>query len=299
MGAITFAVKTFALSPWLLCTYGTLLLSILSCWVYKRIWLWPSLLLISIIFAFVSKVIDSRALLPIVILALCHIGLHSNVRGLLRMMCISIAGVISFGLMLHWLPGFNNWLIVKDIQLSPDSYPFTMYFNFDIPFIGIFVLGLNTPLLRSLSQWKHQLIPISMWIGITVVVMLLLSNAFNIVHFEPKFPDITIPWLLKNLFLVCIPAEAFWRALLQRELIKTFKAHSKWAPAYVIGGLAAAFAILHIFFVPHFSYLIMAFVSSILYGSAYYFTKSIEAAILSHFFLNVTQFFLFTYPALS
>ena len=103
------------------------------------------------------------------------------------------------------------------MQVSPDGYPFTMYFNFDIPFIGIFVLGYSTELLRS---------------------------------------------------------------------------------GVVIGGIAAAFAILHIFFVPHLSYLIMAFMAAVLYGSAYYFTGAIEAAILAHFVLNVTQFFLFTYPAL-
>ena len=298
MDWISFTVKTLFSNPLFLATYCVLILSILSFWVYKRIWLWPALLVAGLVLAFISKVIDTRALLPIAILALCHFGLHANIRGPLRTILVVLAGIMSFGLMLHWLPGFNNWLIAKDMQVSPDSYPYTMYFNLDVPFIGIFVLGLNTQLLRFWAEWKGKLIPIGIWVGITITVMLLLSDAFKIVHFEPKFPAITIPWLIKNLFLVCIPVEAFWRGFLQKELIETFKDHSKWVPAYVIGGIAGAFAILHIFFVPHFSYLIMAFFAAVLYGSAYHFTKSIEAAIFAHFFLNVTQFFLFTYPAL-
>ncbi|MCB1108940.1 MAG: CPBP family intramembrane metalloprotease [Chlamydiia bacterium] len=299
MHNVAFTLKTFLAHPLVFSTYGVLMLSFLSMWVHKRVWIWAPLILASIIIAFLAKVIDDKALVSIALLLGCHLCLRPELKGPLRLILVTLASVISLGLLFHFMPGFNNWLIVKDMHVSPDGYPFTLYFNYDKPFIGIFVLGFNLALLSSWQEWKPKLLSICFWIALTILAMMGLSLLFNTIHFDPKFPPITLPWLLSNIFLVCIPEEAFWRGFLQREITNGFQDRTKWAPAIAIISISGGFALMHIFFVPHIAYIFLVFVASALYGMAYHFTKSIECAILVHFLLNLTQFFFFTYPALA
>ena len=299
MHHITFTLKTFLAHPFNLATYGVLIAAFISLWVYKRAWIWAPLVLASIILAYFSHIIDDKALLPIGLLAGCHLCLRTDIKGPIRIILVTIASIISVGLMLHYMPGFNNWLIVKDYQISPNSYPFTLYFNFDKPFVGIFVLGLNLSLIKTAKEWGKAFLQIGFWTALTVLVLLGLSFAFGVVHFDAKFPPITLPWIIANIFFVCAPEEAFWRGFLQREIINGIKEKTKWAPAIAIGSISAFFALIHVFFVPHISYLFLAFIASTLYGMTYHFTKKIECAILVHFLLNTIQFFFFTYPALA
>ena len=285
--------------PLLLTTYSLLILAILSFWIYRRSFIWGSLIVASIILAFIAKILTPAGLLPILLLAGCHFGLNAKVKGPLRFMLTSLASVISIGLILHLFPGYNNWLIVKDLHVSTNAVPFTLYFNYDKPFIGIFILALHLPLLSSWAAWKRKLPLMGLWAGITIAVMLLASRAFNIVHIDPKIPMITLPWIIANLFLVCIPDEAFWRGFLQQKITNYLKPKTQWAPLIAIGILSVFFALMHLLFVFQARYIILAFIASALYGLSYHYTKSVEGAIASHFLLNVAQFFFFTYPALA
>ncbi|MCB1117510.1 MAG: CPBP family intramembrane metalloprotease [Chlamydiia bacterium] len=290
------ALKLFLSHPLYTSTYSALILAILSFWIYRRTFIWASLIIASIGLALIAKIISPPALIPIAFLAACHFCLRSQIQGFLRAILISVAGILSLGLMLHLFPGFNNWLIVKSMQISPDGIPYTLYFNYDKPFIGIFILAAGLPLLSTLKQ---NFAAICLWSGITIITMLVLSRFFSIVHFDPKLPSITVPWIIANFFLVCIPEEVFWRGFLQREITNSLQSKTKWAPYIAIGILSAIFALMHLAFVFQVRYIILAFCASVLYGLTYHYTKSVEGAIAAHFLLNATQFFFFTYPALA
>ncbi len=299
MHHVAFTLKTFLGHPLLFLAYGVLMLSFVSMWIHKRVWIWAPLILASIILAFLANVINDKALVSIGLLAGCHLLLRPELKGPLRLMLVTLATIISVGLLLHFMPGFNNWLIAEKVQISSNGYPFTFYFNYDKPFVGIFVLGFNLSLLSSWQEWKSKLLSIAFWVSLTLLVMMGLSYLFSIVDFDLKFPPITLPWILANVFFVCIPDEAFWRGFLQKEVINAFKERTPYAPAIGILTISAGFALMHLIFVPHLSYIFLAFIASSLFGMAYHFTKSIECAIFVHLLLNLTQFFFFTYPALT
>ncbi len=299
MHNLAFTLKTFLSYPLYSSTYFILILAILSFWVYRHAFFWVGLLFTSIVLALVANIITPPALIPIIFLAACHFCLKSQIQGFLRAILICLASILSLGLTLHLFPGFNNWLIVQGIQVSPDGVPFTLYFNYDKPFIGIFILGFGLPLLSTWKEWKLKFAPICIWSGITIIAMLALSQIFGIVNFDPKIPPITAPWITANLFLVCIADEVFWRGFLQREITNSLRPKTKWAPYIAIGILSTIFALMHLAFVFQVRYILLAFCASVLYGLTYHHTKSVEGSIAAHFLLNATQFFFFTYPALA
>jgi hypothetical protein len=58
------------------------------------------------------------------------------------------------------------------------------------------------------------------------------------------------------------------------------------------------FTLLHLIWVANFPFLCLVFLASLIFGTIYQVTRSIEASIFCHFSLNVIHFFFFSYPAL-
>ena len=58
----------------------------------------------------------------------------------LKWLSLSVFLVLAVGMITHWMPGFNNPLLLDQIRFSPDSIPFKMYLNIDKTVIGIFIL---------------------------------------------------------------------------------------------------------------------------------------------------------------
>lgn len=291
MSLITLITEPFRTSA-----FGLLMLTILSLWFYRNAWIWGALLGLSLVMAFVSKTIELEVLVPLVLLLGAHLVLHFEFRGVVRYLALTVATIISFGLLFHLFPGFHNWLLGKDISLTSDATPFDYYWNYDKPFIGLFTLALNLPLIRSIDRLKVVLkkaIPLSLLTGI---ILLALSYAFGFIHFELKLTTLFLLFPLSNLFLVVIPEEAFFRGFLQRE-IQNLIPH-RAAPWISILIVSTAFAFAHIFFVINIPLLVLAFVASFFYGMTYYFSEAIEGSILAHYLLNMVHFFFFTYPAI-
>jgi uncharacterized protein len=272
-------------------------MSFISFWVRKTPWLWGSFLLIAFILAFNAKIAHWISLIPILILFLCHYFLKGDLQKSARFLFFGVATLISFALAFHFMPGFNNWKLASNLYLSPGAYPYTLTFNFDKPFIGIFVLALSLPLISSRQQLIKVLrlsLPLS-FIGI--FIMMGISLYFDLVKWDPKIPVITFVWLIHNLIFVSIPEEAFFRGFIQRELYNWF-GKDRLAGIGSILVTSIIFTLLHIFWVADLPFLCLVFVASVIYGTIYQWTKAIEGSIICHFGLNVTHFFLFTYPAL-
>lgn len=280
-----------------LLAYFCLGMSLISLWIKKTIWLWTPFLIVAIVLAFDAHIIQPLALIPMGILFASQECLTRNIYKPLRFILFGVVVITSLALAFHFLPGFNNWNLISNWQLSPDATCYSFYLNFDKPFIGIFVLALSLPLINSKEQWIKILkftLP-AMVIGIAC--MIAISIQIGMIRWDPKIPVFIFPWIIANMLFVCIPEEAFFRGFIQRELYLWFgKTHLSAAGSILITSFF--FALLHLFWVGSFPFLCLVFLASVIYGILYQVTQAIESSILCHFVFNVVHFLLFTYPAL-
>jgi len=261
----------------LICLFS-IAMSFASLWIRKTAWLWGSFLIIAIITAFKAHVISYLALFPLAALFICQYALMYNVNKTVRFLLFCTATLISLALLFHFLPGF---------------YPIKPYAPFDTPFIGIFVLALSIPLISSRVALRKML---RISLPILIVALILLNGIalkMGVIHFDLKLPLNTPAWLGANLFLITIPEEAFFRGFIQREAYIWFgKTPLAACGAIFIGSIF--FVLVHLAWVGSFPFLCLIFIASLLYGSLYQWTGTIESSIFCHFLFNVTHFLLFT-----
>lgn len=262
--------------PFATLTFLSFMMCYLSMWLKKTAWLWGSFLFISFCLAHLANIANLWTLIPIVALFVSHLILRTDKRDPLFL----IAFIVSFGLIFHLFPGFHNWKISE-----------SLYFNFDKPFIGVFALAFGAPLLTSVKEWRRMLLvslPLSI-LGIGIMAFIAICT--KAVAWNPKIPVIFFPWVLNNLFLVCISEEAFFRGFVQKELTRRLQNRS-WGVIASVGLTTIIFSLAHIG-KGNFDYLILVFLAGILYGAIYQYTKSIESSIICHFLLNFTRFLFF------
>ena len=131
---------------------------------------------------------------------------------------------------------------------------------------------------------------------IITAVVLMLALLMQGIRFDVKFNRLFFLWGWLNLIYTCIAEEAFFRGFLQKNIV-THLVRFKYGK---IGGLlitSVLFGIAH--YAGGINYIILSTIAGLGYGLVYERTKSIEASILTHFFLNAVHFIFFTYPALA
>lgn len=286
---------TFIHHPIASLAFISLILALISLWIHKKPWLWGSFLAISFIFAFIGKLIDLKIFVALVLLGVAHLALTANIKGMVRIVLIGVAFFISIALLAHFFPGFHNWKIGENLQISQDAYPYTLYLNYDKPFIGFFPLAVSIPLLSKMHLRTVALKTIALTL-LGVMILIILSLYLHLVEIDLKLPHISAIWLIANLFFVCIPEEAFFRGFLQREIDQSL--NTKWSGTVAVISVSLLFALLHFAFVQDFAFISLAFIASLIYGGVYQATRSIESSIFCHYLFNAIHFFCFTYPAL-
>lgn len=267
-------------------TYLTLGMAFVSLWIHRSAWLWGSFLAIALSLALQTKTIEPFALVPIITLFLLQFWFKKGVSGLQRWVAFGIAVFVSTALIFHWVPGFHNWKITN-----------RFWINFDVPFIGFFVLALNLPLLRSRQQWSDmalRTIPLTvLGIGLMVALALLTGSA----SWHPKWPPHLFLRLASNLVFVSAAEEGFFRGFVQEELFNRFGKGAKGHIGAVVL-TSIFFTLCHVKWTASPDLLGFVFLASLLYGSIYQYTKMIESAIFCHFTLNFVHMVFFTYHAI-
>ncbi len=286
---------TFIHHPLSSLAFGALILAFISLWIHKSPWLWGSFIAIASIFGIMGKLIDFKIFVALALLCTAHLSLTTKLKGTSRLITILIAFFISISLMGHFFPGFHNWLIADKVQISKNAYPYTLYLNFDKPFIGFFPLALTIPLLSRMHIRSVALKTIALT-ALGVIILMVLALYLHLVDIDIKLPGITPIWLISTLFFVTIPEEAFFRGFLQREISEHL--NTKWAGPFSVIVVSLLFSLLHFTFIRDFSFLSLTFIASLIYGSVYHMTRSIESSIFCHYLFSVVHFFCFTYPAL-
>lgn len=250
------------------------------------------ILLCAAIFGWIYRFLDGIGLALILILLLI---LHYQDR-IKKGIIVTLVFLVGLLLLIHKFPGFYNYLVFSDRIVSKNGIPCTLYLNFDKAVVGFFVLGFYDTLASDLGDWKNVLKKILSIGTVTVVISISLSIILGFVTFEPKVLPFLPVWLAANLWLVCIPEEAFFRMLIQKHLLG--KALEKLA----IGKWLALIFTSILFGLAHFpggvKYITIATIAGLGYGYAYQKTEKIETAILIHFLVNTVHILFFTYPAL-
>jgi membrane protease YdiL (CAAX protease family) len=200
---------------------------------------------------------------------------------------------LAIALMMHWLPGFHNPRVIASQRFTADAVAFTMYLNLDKPLIGFWLL-LVLPWTRPQHQLRTVIKAGVVGMLLTTAACLLVAVQLGIVTWEPKWPSVTWLWLLNNLLLVTFTEEALFRGYLQGGLSRLIE-QRPYANAIAIFVAAGLFGLYHA--AGGWQWIALGSIAGVGYGLAYRF-GGLQAAVLAHFGLNVTHFFLFTYPML-
>ncbi len=277
--------------------YGTIILALISIWIYRKFWVWGPLLALSLSFAYYGNLIDLQSLIPISAVGVCYYFSSKDLSGFWRLFSSLTAAIITIALYTHFVKGFNNILLFPNWRASIDAIPINIYANYDKAVVALLILALYTPVVRSKKELQRTLFIALPWMIFSSLVILSLSSYLQIIKWDPKLPLISLTWLTIQIFFIIIPEEVFYRGFLQHEISKNL--NNRFGGVFAVLAISLLFTLIHLFFIQNLSFLSLVFVASILYGTVYQITGKIESAILTHFFVNTCHFFFFTYPMLA
>ncbi len=264
-------------------SFYILMMAFLSLWIHRSAWLWGAFLVISYILAFHTGVVQPFSIIPIGLLFFIFLVFKKPLQPMTRFLLALIAIIISAGLNFHWIPGFQNWHISGNLWV-----------NYDKPFMGLFVLAFLLPLLRSPIEWYKvalKAIPLTM---VSVFILAFLALPSGTVDWHLKIPSHFFVRIVSNLFLVCIPEEAFFRGFIQQEIFKSLGPSLKGHIGAVIGA-SLLFTLFHVGWTASAAILGFVFLAGILYGAICQYTKAVEGSIFCHFCVNLLHMTFFTY----
>ena len=257
-------------------SFFALLMTLISLWIHKSPWLWLSFLTISYILALQSGLAKPFSLIPVGSLLLIHVMLRRNLPQSSRFILVISAILISVALLFHWIPGFHNY---RDKVGG-------FWINFDTPFIGLFVLALQLPLIRSLNEafnLSYRVIPLT---GLTVALLLFLGHSSGSLRWNFSWPLHFSLRLVTTLFFTIIPQEAFFRGFIQRECFKWLGSSLKGHIGSVLIS-SIAFTLCHLYWISALQPLAFIFLAGLIYGSLYQYTQAIESSIFCSFILTI------------
>jgi len=242
-----------------------------------------------------AGVIHLHGLVALLALASVALVAATSSKPAKRLMAGIFTAVLALALATHWLPGFDNPVLLRRVVFSPGAAPFTQYANLDKGAVGLILLALLCNRVRSWREFGAMLGKSWLVMLVTLIAVFGLGVALGLVRLDVKFPPFTWQFLAINLFFTVVAEEAFFRGLLQ-EKIASALADTAWGGWCAVACSAALFGLVHLGGGPLLA--LMAGVAGIGYAMVYQLTRRIEAAILLHILVNGVHVVLFTYPSL-
>ena len=250
------------------------------------------LLLFSLCSAWLTGVVTLAGLAS----SLLMIGLAAGFQRAqtIAMSCISGMSlfVVAVLALLHALPGFHNPMLFDGVQISAISLPYSLYLNYDKLLLAVVLLLFVVPVARPVS-----LKALSGYIGgfaLLSGLCLTIALQSGLVRVELKLPEITLLWILCNLWVTCFAEEAFFRGFIQQQMQGWLKRpYWPWLVVVISGGL---FGLAH--FPAGASYVLIATLLGSYYAYCYQRSQHILLPIGLHFGFNCLHFFAFSYPLL-
>jgi membrane protease YdiL (CAAX protease family) len=255
-------------------------------------------LLLAVSHAYLTGIVTPIAILAILGFGLiCYAYTRENRLPLVTALTTAAIIVFALALMAHVVPGFSNVLIIRDVVLSPDALPYTLFLNFDKAQIGLFLLAFGPPLIASREEWLAMLCVTLPRLLVVIGVVMVCALAIGEVRLAVKWPTFFPFWAWANLLFTCAAEETLFRGVIQRRLQGTSSPTGETTGRYVAGLLIAGVVFGAAHFAGGWSAIVLASIAGVGYGWIYWRTSRIEASILAHFLLNTTHILCFTYPA--
>ncbi len=186
--------------------------------------------------------------------------------------------------------GVANPLLLEAVQVSEAARSFDLSLSWDK---ALLALLLWTTVMARANELRVSALR-SLWLlPLMLAVVFTLGVLSGYVAADLKWPGLTLLllWGLSNLLITCVLEEAFFRGIIQRQLV------ARWG--MWIGVLVASL----IFGIAHLGggwlFVMLATVAGVFYGLAYARSGRLWLAVLFHFAVNLTNFIAFTYPALA
>jgi uncharacterized protein len=255
---------------------------------------------------FVATLILGVVIQRITPIGICVIGSLAAVMYLLQFSKLHVVYKVTLHLLLcslfigfsmHLLPGFHNWKVLDGIQLSAHSIPYVLYLNVEKPAYIFFFMYFYQRKSIFNYNWTRTL-RWSLLSFLVILPLLFLTNwIFELVTWDSKFPaySITGLWMIRMLLDTTLGEEIFFRGYLQQQAT-VLMGRSKVAAWVACVLVAVLFGVMHL--PAGLPMAIMAMWAGVGYGLAYLQTKTIEAATITHFLVNVVHFLFFSYPML-
>jgi len=200
--------------------------------------------------------------------------------------------ILSIILLLHFAPGFNNFLVLDAINVSDNAKPYSLYFNFDKLLVAFALLSCAIPRRSKAPNSNYLVIFIIIIASYFLAISITLFT--GLVEFDFKLPSYLVYWCIINLFITVYAEEAFFRGFIQSAI--GFKLEgSKHKTLITVLSSGCIFGLVHF---P--AGMIYVFVATLL-GCTYAFTylrsgNNIYIPIMGHFIFNLIHFIFFTYP---
>lgn len=280
-------------SPFSILAIIFIVLSIGATWVYPKYYTFSPLVLLSYGFAYMGGIVSFNSIYTVVVIVVCVILLQIDSKRFIHLFASMVLAIVGVFIMIHLIKGFYNIAVYKHLKLSTGT-AFNLYISYDKALLATILLGTIVPKVLTKEGFRNVLLVSIPCIAVSSCIILFYMKYSNLIVFDPKFPFAFFPWVLVQLFFVAIPEEVFFRGFLQREITKNLP--NKLAPALAILTVSLLFSAIHFIFIPKIAYVCMMFIASVLYGSIYHFSKSIETSMITHFFVNIIHFIFFSYP---
>jgi len=270
-------------------SFWILYLTVILLWLpYKhKDYLWFASLFFACAAGLRIGVLDFVALLPIITFGLTAYCFYKFYRHIpIRVISGLILFFLGFGLVLHYLPGFHNIKYYHDIYVSKDAYPVLLYLNFDKTVVGVFLIGFMRCAITKKQEIVETLKATLPRLLLVILIVALLALLLKIVSLELKFPSIIYMWALTHLLFISFAEEAFYRGFIQTEIAKSLH-KIKYKNAISIAIASTLFGLSH--YPAGLEFTLFSMVAGVGYGWVYLKTNRIEAAMLTHFSLNLTH----------
>ncbi|MFL1781102.1 hypothetical protein ABSA28_00819 [Candidatus Hepatincolaceae symbiont of Richtersius coronifer] len=118
----------------------------------------------------------------------------------------------------HFIPVFNNLLVLKNYQFTADAISFTFYLNINKALVDILLGALILKLPPTKNDWINIVKEIKNKIPLIIITLILLSYFFSYVKFSPKLTDHLLICRISNLLNTCFVEEVLFRGVLKNHL---------------------------------------------------------------------------------
>ena len=257
-------------------------------------WVGPALLALSLASAVAVGIVEWAGVAAIALLwGACLAAVRPSLSMPLRVLAWSVVVISAVVLASHQVPWIHNVLVLDAVSVSAAAADYTLYWNYDKGFVGVLLYAVCVRP-QAVTEWNRAIAAGGAVAILTVAAVSVPALATGFVPWDPKWPAILGVWVPANLLVTCLAEEAFFRGLLQRQLARVLRGRVPGAALVAILAAAAAFGATH--FAGGTTYVLLATLAGIGYGTACHLTGRVEAGILAHFTLNLAHLLLFTYP---